>query len=398
MPNFSYVAIDLQNNKIKSSALAKDEIELRKLLSEQKLVLIKHKDTGMSKRGVRLKSRDCAEFSRRLAGMLSSGITAVRALEILMDDEGTKPTVRALYERLYRDVNKGSTLSDGMRMQSGSFPDLLINMYASGEASGKLDFVAEKMAVHYDKESNLNSKITSAMIYPAVLLSATIVVVFLLFTFMLPGIFNMFEDMELPFVTRIMMAVSDFMRTQWLWVLIGVLSAIAAFQICLKNHGFVVRFDKFKLRIPGLGRLLKTIFTARFARTLSSLYSSGIPMLSALEISSSVIGNKYIEDQFSSVIKDVRNGRPLSESVRKVDGFNRKLSSTILIGEESGRLDAMLESTADTFDHDADAASMSIVQLMQPVMIIIMAVVVLIVMLSVFLPLMTFYQTMGNNI
>jgi len=157
-----------------------------------------------------------------------------------------------------------------------------------------------------------------------------------------------------------------------------------------------LKVDRLKIRVPIIGKLLKIIYTARFARTLSSLYTSGISMLNALEITRTTISNTYIENQFDEVIKSVRNGEFLSESVAMVDGFDKKLSATILIGEETGRLDAMLESTAESFDYEAEMATGRLVQLLEPVMIVILAVVVGGIMLAVMMPIMTLYQNAGN--
>jgi len=341
----------------------------------------------------KLKAKDVGEFSRQLASMLSSGITIVRAMEILKERD-FHPKVIIIYEKLYKDVQMGYTLSEAMRLQGRAFPELLINMYSSGEASGQLEKVADKMAVHYEKDHKLNAKAKSAMTYPIILLITTIIVVFLLFIFILPTFFEMFEDdsIPMPTVTQIMLNISIFMQNYWYLVIIGVLILVFAMQTALQTPGFRSWFDRMKLKIRVIAGLLKTIYTARFARTLSSLYSSGIPMIRALEITGTIINNKYIADQFPDVITNVRNGDPLSASVAKVDGFDKKLATTIMIGEESGRLDSMLESTADAFDYEAEIALDKLVQLIQPVMIIVMAVVIGTIMISVMMPMMTLFQ------
>jgi len=341
----------------------------------------------------KLSAKDVSEFSRQLASMLASGITIVRAMEILKERD-FHPKVILIYEKLYKDVQMGYTLSEAMRLQGRAFPELLINMYASGEASGQLERVADKMAVHYDKDHKLNARAKSAMMYPMILLVTTIIVVFILFIFILPTFFEMFEDDDIPMpaVTQIMLNISNFMQSYWYIVIIGALILVFAVQTALQTPGFRYWFDRMKLKIKLISGLIKTIYTARFARTLSSLYSSGIPMIRALEITGTIINNKYISDQFPEVITNVRNGDPLSSSVAKVDGFDKKLSTTIMIGEESGRLDTMLESTADAFDYEAEIALDKLVQLIQPIMIVIMAVVIGSIMLSVMLPMMSIYE------
>jgi len=391
MPKYTYTALSLTNEKVTAELDARDDEDLRRQLRAKELVPVKYSVIEDKLSSYRMKSVEVAEFSRQLASMLASGITIVRAMEILKDRDFA-PKVIKVYDKLHRDVLMGFTLSEAMRLQSRTFPDLLVNMYASGEASGQLERVADKMAQHYDKDHRLNSKAKSAMTYPVVLLVTTILVVMLLFTFILPTLFDILEDIPLPTITRVMMAISGFMQNYWYIAIIVVLIAILGWQTALTTDGFRYQFDRIKLKIRIVGSLLTTIYTARFARTLSSLYSSGIPMIRALEITATIVNNKYIADQFPDVITDVRNGEALSVSVGKVDGFDKKLATTIMIGEESGRLDSMLESTAESFDYEAEVALDRLVQLIQPVMIVILAVVIGSILLSVMLPILELYN------
>ena len=395
MPKYGYTAVDLQNNKVNDIADAKDYDDLKKILRDQNLVLIRHREIEDSKKSYRLKANENADFSRQIASMLGSGITVVRALEILKDRDFA-PRLREVYEKIYKDVQQGSTLSEAMKLQEGSFPPMLVNMYASGEASGQLEQVAKKMGVHYDKEHHLNGKIKTAMTYPTILLVVTVVVVMLVFTVILPSFFEMFEDMELPAITQAIVGISKFLQTYWYLVMIGVLCVAAAWQYLIRIRSFALKVDMLKLRVPVIGKLLKIIYTARFARTLASLYTSGISIIGALELTRTIISNKFIEDQFDELTTDVRNGELLSAAIGKIKEFDKKLSTTILIGEESGRLDTMLESTAESFDYEAEMATGRLVQLVEPIMIVIMAVVIGAIMLAVMLPLISLYQSTGN--
>jgi type IV pilus assembly protein PilC len=394
MPKYIYTAINLTNEKINGEIDARNDDDLRRLLRAQDLIPTRYAIVEDSMGRYRMKSNDVGEFSRQLASMLASGITIVRAMDILKDRDFT-PKLLKVYDRLHKDVQQGYTLSEAMRLQGRTFPELFVNMYASGEASGQLERVAEKMAVHYEKEHKLNSRAKSAMTYPVVLLVTTVVVVMLLFTVILPGFFELFEGIEMPLITRIMLAVSAFMQNYWYIVLIVVLLFILVFQSLLQVPGFRYQFDRLKLKLYIIGKLLKIIYTARFARTLSSLYSSGIPMIRSLEITATIVNNKFIADQFPDVITNVRNGEALSGSIGAIDGFDRKLATTIMIGEESGRLDDMLESTAEAFDYEAEIALDKLVQLIQPIMIVILAVVIGSIMLSVMLPMMEIYQNIS---
>jgi type IV pilus assembly protein PilC len=389
-----YTAIDLSNAKVSGEINARDDEDLRRLLRAQNLIPDRYFVIEDAKSNYRMKSNDVGEFSRQLASMLASGITIVRAMEILKERDFA-PKLLKVYEKLHRDVQQGYTMSEAMRLQEKVFPDLFVNMYASGEASGQLERVAEKMAVHYEKEHRLNARAKSAMTYPIVLLVTTIIVVMLLFTLILPNLFEVFDDIPMPGITQIMLAISTFMQNYWYIVLIAALVLVLVCQTLLSLDKVRYQFDHLKLRIKMTGKLLRTIYTARFARTLSSLYSSGIPMIRALEITATIVNNMYIAEQFPDVITNVRNGQSLSSSIAAIDGFDRKLSTTIMIGEESGRLDDMLESTAEAFDYEAEIALDKLVQLIQPIMIIILAVVIGAIMLSVMLPMLSLYQNVG---
>jgi type IV pilus assembly protein PilC len=395
MPKFQYTAIDINNKKVKDFCSARDDEDLRRILRGRGLVLTKYNSMDDKRSSYRLKAGECAEFSRQLASMLGSGITLIRTLEILKDRD-FKPRLTAIYARLHRDIQKGHTLSEAMKLQPGAFPELLINMYASGEASGQIEQVAEKMALMYDREHKLNKKVKSAMTYPVVLMAVTLIVVMLIFTVVLPQFFELFEDAPLPTVTQVTLGISKFLQSNWYWVVIAVFVIAFALRLLLRIWRIALFYDRYKLSIPVVGKLIKIIYTARFARTLSSLYSSGISMIRALEIGSTIVGNKYIQVQFDDVIKNVRNGVPLSESIGNVIGFDKKLTTSILIGEESGNLDTMLEATAESFDYEAEMATTGLVQIIEPLLIVMMAVVICGIMLSVMLPLLTLYQSVGN--
>ncbi|MDR2571152.1 MAG: type II secretion system F family protein [Oscillospiraceae bacterium] len=395
MPKYKYTAYNLTTKKVSGEIDARDEADLRRLLRAQDLVPQKYSIVVDKSSSYRMKSIEVAEFSRQLAGMLASGITIVRAMEILKERDFL-PKLLKVYDQLHRDVQQGQTISEAMRLQGKTFPEMFINMFTSGEASGQLEQVASKMAIHYEKEHRLNSKAKSAMTYPMILLVTTVAVIMLLFTMILPNFFEMLEGMELPTITLIMLGISNFLQELWYVVIIAFLVLIFAWQSLLRLDKVKFHYDRIKLKLKVIGKLLVTIYTARFARTLSSLYSSGIPMLRALEITATIVNNKYIADQFPDVITDVRNGEPLSASIGKVDGFDKKLATTIMIGEESGRLDAMLEATAESFDYEAEVALDKLVQLIQPVMIVILAGVIGSVMLSVMLPMMTLYEGFGG--
>lgn len=394
MPVYKYTAKNLQSQRIKGTMEAASPETVRRTLRQNNEFALKINEVHEHHKVYKLKPMELSDFSRQIASMLGSGITMIRAIKI-MEERDIKPAIKKVYGLLYQEIQRGNTLSYAMELTDGSFPELLINMYKSGEASGQMEGTARKMADHYEKEHKLRGKIKSAMTYPVILFFITVAVVVLIFTLILPQFFTLFEGIELPAITQLMISISNSMTTYWYIYIIGLLVIIALSGFLVTIPQVKKALDHFKLKIPKIGKLLKIIYTARFARTLSSLYSSGLAMINALTISGATIGNSYLQGQFPEAIEQVRNGEPLSASIQTIDGFDAKLVATIYIGEESGNLDSMLESVADSFDYEAEMATTRLVTFIEPVMIIIMAVIVGGIMLSVMLPIMTLYQNIG---
>lgn len=395
MPDFKYVGTDLNSKKVKGvfSATNGDEM-ITSLYSKGILVESCYEIPENRKPVYRLKKNELSDFSQELSTMIESGISIIKALEIMLRRD-IKLKIKEIYTALYDEISNGMTLSEAMKNQGQSFPPLIVNMFKSGEESGTLDLVSSKMAVYYTKEHRLEAKIKSALMYPKILMGLLVVVVIVIFTIILPNFFKLFKDIELPLVTRIVVGISY--GTTHYWYLILLLSAIIAGLISYIRKIPSVRYslDKTKLSLPIIGKLNRIICTARFSRTLSSLYSSGMSMIAAIPIAVSTIGNSYIESQFPKVIEDIRNGEPLSSSLEKIDGFDIKLALSVFVGQESGQLNKMLDSTADSFDYEAEIATQKLVTIIEPVMIVFMAVIVGFIALSVLLPIITLYQNIG---
>jgi len=394
MPKYRFSALDASNVKVMGEVEARDEGDLRRILLGRGVFPTRIKVLDEKKYSYRVKSHEVSDFCRQLSSMMASGITVVRAMEIVKERDNI-PKLKAIFEQMHKNIQKGMALSDAMRAHGNAFPLLLVNMAASGETSGRLENVLSRMALHYDKEHKLEGKIKSALRYPKILAVATAAVVLIVFLLVLPEFFDMLEDMDKPLITRAVIGFSNFLMSGWYLILIVVLVLIVLVQYLLSLEKVRLAFDKSKLKMPVVGKLLRTIYTARFSRTLSSLYSSGVSMIKSLEITGTVVMNKYIESQFVELVKDVRNGESLSASVRKIDGFDNKLPNTIMIGEEAGRLDTMLVSTADSFEYEAEEATGALVALSEPIMIVVMGIIIMIVLLSVMLPMAGLYDTFG---
>ncbi|MGE4541853.1 MAG: type II secretion system F family protein [Bacteroidales bacterium] len=394
MPTYKYSAKTLESKMVRGVMEANDEETVRRLLRQDQTFLLKIREVENVKKPYKLKSMELSDFSRQLASMLGSGIPVIRAMKIL-EERDVKPGLKKVYEVILREIQRGNTLSEAMELSGGSFPELMINIFRAGEASGQLENSARKMADHYEKEHKLKEKVRAAMTYPIILFGVTVLVVLLVFTLILPQFFELFDGIELPALTKFMLFLSNSLETYGLFYLIGLLLIVAIGAFVLSIPKVKLQTDKVKLKIPKIGHLLRIIYTARFARNLSSLYSSGLPMINALNIGGDTVGNTYIRDQFISVVEAVRNGQALSAAVEQVDGFDAKLVATIYIGEESGRLDEMLENVSDAYDYEAEMATARMVTYIEPIMIITMAFMAGSIILSVMMPIMTLYQNIG---
>lgn len=395
MATFKYIAKDINSKKITGKMEARSRSELVEFLRSKDMYLIDSKElTSEEKTAYKFKLNELSEFNRQISTMLGSGISLIRAMSILVKRDN-KPKITEVYKKIYVKLQQGFPLSVALQEQGETFPLLMINMIRSGEESGQLELTTKKMAVQFEKSYRMNNKIRNAMIYPIILLLITIGVIFIIFTAILPTFFTYFDEATMPGITKMMLNISYFMKDYWYLVLIAMLSVIAVWLIALRDKKVRLRYDKAKLNAPIIGKLLKVIYTARFARTMSSLYSSGVSMINALLLTRDTINNSYISSQFDEVVKQIRDGTTLSVAIQHIDGFDAKLYSSIFIGEESGKLDDMLESIADDFDYEAEIASQRMVTILEPVMIVILALIVGTVMISVMLPLYTMYSGIG---
>ncbi|MEG0520280.1 MAG: type II secretion system F family protein, partial [Erysipelotrichaceae bacterium] len=345
--------------------------------------------------GYRFKLNDLSEFSRQIATMLGSGVSLIKALKIIID-RTQKKKQKEIYEGIYRKLSQGEALSDALSSQGKAFPKLMINMFKAGESSGQLEKTAMKLSIQYEKDYKLNNKMKTAAMYPLVLIVVTIIVLLIIFIGVLPSFFDLFQQVELPLITKILIFISNAITSYWYFVLLFFVLFVALLIYLARKPRIKIKIDEAKVRMWKIGKLFTTLYTARFARTLCSLYTSGIPIVQSLQVVRDTMNNSYIESQFPELINKVKRGESLSSALGNVKGFDLKLSSMVYVGEESGKLEAMLESLANDFDYEAQEASTRLVTIMEPVLIVIMAIIIGFVMISVMLPIYTMYQNVGS--
>ncbi len=395
MPEYKYQAQDSKGKIVKGKAEAFDETDLQKRFHESGLLLIEAKPIRKSMALKPLKKPKLADFTRQLGTLIKSGVTLVKAIEIIANDESISDYERQLYLRLRDRIVQGVALSVVMEELEPAFPPLLIFMLRAAETSGTLDTTCLRLAEQYTSEAQLEQTAKNSLTYPKILSVLIVIVVAILFGYVLPQFEEIFSTLpSLPVPTKILMSISDFVAHKWYILAIIVVLVFIFGKIIVKIPAVKLTVDHIKV-MSRWGKLTKVIYSARFARTMSSLYSSGIPIHSCIEIARSTIGNKYIEDQFDEVERKVAGGMPLSSALLDVNGFVSKLPATIKVGEETGMLGNMLESVADDLDFYSKQALLRLTSYIEPVMIVIMAVVVGFIMISIIQPIYQSYQTIG---
>lgn len=407
MPLYNYLAKDFSGQKISGVLEAENMQGFYQALKERQLFCL---DVSQKRQPVnisalaslgrntsnKLKLKDLAIFCRQFHVLLLAGVTVIKALDVIYQQTESKKC-QAVVLKVYEAVQKGDLLSEAMRKQDEAFPAILINMIESGEASGKLDLVLQKMAEHFDKERKLRTKLLSAMIYPAILSFVAIIVVILLLTFVLPTFVNMFESsgVPLPLPTRILMGISKVFSNFWYIMLLVLAVLIYAWNRYLKTEQGRLRWDRAKLKLPIVKNVTIKVISARLTRTLSTLLSSGIPLLNCLEITSKVLGNKVVADGLLAAKEDMSKGSSLSQAIRKVGVFPAMIYSMVSIGEESGSLEEILDKTSTYYDEEADVAIQRMLAIFEPLMIVVMALVVGFIVISIALAMFKVYATIG---
>ncbi len=393
MNDYNYIALDMAGNKVRGTRQAEDKKELFSILRKEGLFLDSARKKEVIKiQAKRMKNDALADLTRQMGSMLGAGVPMIKTLEILREREEDKKK-KNLYGKLFEHINTGLSLSEAMQMCGAVFPDIMVNMIKAGEANGDLEEAMIKLANYFTKEHKTTSKIKLALAYPMVLVVVGTIVTLIIFVWVLPQLFDVFADLELPWFTQAMISFSNALVNYWYLFLGGGVLLVSGAITAAKLPAVKAKLDIIKLKLPKVGKLTRIIYTERFARTLSSLYGGGISVIDAINISGQVIGNVYIKKQLEDVTEKIKEGGGLGESLEKVDGLDRKLTSAVFIGEESGKLDELLTSLSDTFEHDAETATQKLVSLIEPITITVLAVVIGGIAVSVMIPLFSIYDS-----
>ncbi|MBQ7766924.1 MAG: type II secretion system F family protein [Lachnospiraceae bacterium] len=402
MAEFQYTMIGPDGKEKKGRMQAKSkEAAVAALKAEKNVVTSIKEANGMQKGinftfGQKVGYRDFSIFCHQFVSIVGAGVTIIDAFSMLADQTENKALQNAI-RAVHTDISKGDTLANSMRRQAGVFPMMLCNMVEAGEASGSLDKSFSRMAIQFEKDAQLQSAVKKALIYPIVLIVVMIGVVFAMMTFVIPNFMGMFEDIggELPAVTLALIAVSDFFVAYWWAILLGAGAIFAGYKIFYSTPTGQSVIDKLKLKIPALGPVQTKSACARLGRTLCTLLGAGVPMIDALDITARSMDNLHYKNAMKEAKDQVTRGVVLSRPLKTCGLFPPMVIHMVSIGEETGNIEAMLENVAKYYEEDVQAATESMMALMEPAIIIVMAGVVGFLVIAMLSPMFSLYESLG---
>lgn len=393
MPGFNYTAINRNGKRVRSSLDASSIETAKSSLRGAGYTILDIKEQTTLNRDIEIpflgkpKAKDMAVFCRQFVSILRAGVSVASVLSMLGQQTGNKK-LRAAIREMQADVEKGESLATSMRRHPKIFPAILVNMVAAGESSGNLEESFRQMELYFDRSKRTKSKVTSAMIYPCVLIVVMIVVLIVMMTKIIPNFLKTFEDMdaELPKLTQGVMAVCEWFKSWW-WVPLLVLAALIVGGILFHRTDKGKHFFGWLARkTPVVGNLTVKTACATFCRTMEVLIGSGLTLTDSMDLAASNMGNIYYLEAIRDARALVAEGTPLRESLVRTGIFPPMVSNLVGVGEETGDLQSMMGKVADYYDEEVDEATKKLLNLMEPAIIIFMAVFVVIIVLAIYLP------------
>lgn len=393
MPGFNYTAINRNGKRVRSSLDASSIETAKSSLRGAGYTILDIKEQTTLNRDIEIpflgkpKAKDMAVFCRQFVSILRAGVSVASVLSMLGQQTGNKK-LRAAIREMQADVEKGESLATSMRRHPKIFPAILVNMVSAGEASGNLEESFRQMELYFERSKRTKSKVTSAMIYPCVLIVVMIVVLIVMMTKIIPNFLKTFEDMdaELPKLTQGVMAVCEWFESWW-WVPLLVLAALIVGGILFHRTNKGKHFFGWLARkTPVVGNLTVKTACATFCRTMEVLIGSGLTLTDSMDLAASNMGNIYYLEAIRDARGMVAEGTPLRESLVRTGIFPPMVSNLVGVGEETGDLQSMMGKVADYYDEEVDEATKKLLNLMEPAIIIFMAVFVVIIVLAIYLP------------
>jgi type IV pilus assembly protein PilC len=404
---FQYSSIDATGKKASGTVEAANETAASHMLRQRGEVPLSLSLAGQGLNrnitipglGGRTKLKDLAVFSRQFATMTASGMSLLRSLAIL-EEQTTALSLKKAVAEVRNDVAGGTSLSAALARHDRIFPRLMVAMVRAGEAGGMIDGALEQVAANFEKDSALRGKIKGALTYPAIVLGFTFVLIAGVLIFIVPIFEDMFASLggELPAITQ---ALVDISHNMWwfgpLFLASSIGGTIAFRREMRRKESVRLAVDRFKLRLPVFGPLLRKLAMSRFARNLGILLDVGVPVMQALSVVGETTGNEVINLAMRDVQSAVRDGQPMSSALRQHPVFPEMVTQMIEVGEESGQISQMLAKIADFYDREVDSAAESLTASIEPIMVLVMGTVVGGMVICLYLPMFTIYQNIQGN-
>ena len=396
MPVYNYIAIDKNGKKVKKSLDASSVETAKGSLRGIGYTILEIKEQNALNKDIEIPflgrptAKDMAVFCRQFVSIIRAGVPISSVLTMLGQQTDNKQLAAAI-RKMEADIEKGDSLAGSMRRHPKIFNNMLVNMVAAGEESGNLEESFHQMEIYFEKSKRTKSAVTKAMIYPSILMIVMIVVLIVMMTSIIPKFLATFAemDMELPLPTRMVMATSDWFVAWWWLLVIILLVLIVGGSLFYRTNPGKHFFGWFSRKIPVVKLLTVRTACATFCRTLSLLLSSGMTLTDSLDMVAANMGNIYFREAVQKVRTQVSEGWQLNAALRETGLFPPLVYNMVGIGEESGDLQNMLSKTADYYDDEVEQATQSLLAMMEPIIILVMAVFVVIIVLSIFLPMMS---------
>src|ERR1700682_6484684 len=408
MPTYVFKGRNRMNEIVAGERVADNREALRQILRREQVTLTsvkeKGREFGIPKLAGRksVKSKDLAIFTRQFSVMIDAGLPLVQCLDILAQQQQNKYFQQVLAQ-VRQDVEEGSTLAAAMSRHPKVFDQLYANMVDAGETGGILDLILQRLSTFIEKIVKLKRDVVSAMIYPVAVIGIAIIAIAVIMIVVIPQFQNIFLGLLgpgelLPLPTRIVVGISNFLAG-WggLGILIAIIGSAVGFKYYYKTPGGRRVIDRLLLKIPILGDIFRKITVARFSRTLSTLLSSGVPILQSLDITARTAGNVIIESPILKVRHGVERGESFVDPLKATGVFPHMVAQMIGIGEQTGALDAMLGKIADFYEQEVDAAIANLLTLMEPLLIGFLGVTIGSIVIAMYLPLFTLIGKLSSN-
>ncbi len=338
--------------------------------------------------------KDIVIFTRQFSTMVDAGLPLVQCLDIL-GKQSDNPSLGGVVLKVKANIEVGGNLSDSMRKHVEVFDALFCNMVEAGEAGGILDIILRRLADYIEKAEQLKKKVKAAMVYPGVIVTVAFGVVAFLMVFVIPTFAKMFEGggAELPVPTAIVMQLSDFFKTKWHIMFGGIFGFIFLAKKTYGTERGRIEIDRFSLKVPVVGNLIRKVSVAKFTRTLGTLISSGVPLIEALDICARTSGNKIVEFAIFNTIEAIKEGETVAAPLSRETVFPAMVIQMIDVGESAGSLDTMLEKIADFYDEEVDTAVEALTSLLEPMLMVFLGLIVGFIVVAMYLPIFKMGET-----